>query len=81
MFRNKFAELGDELTIRSGEIIKDVKRMSGGWWEGSLKGKRGLFPDNFVKVGHLLFKLFRHLRYTMTELTRIMCQEVVLERK
>ena len=60
-FRNKFSELGDELTIRSGEIIKDVKRMSGGWWEGSLKGKRGLFPDNFVKVGHLLLKHFRVL--------------------
>jgi hypothetical protein len=24
--------------------------MSGGWWEGTLKGKGGLFPDNFVKV-------------------------------
>ena len=76
-FLNKFAELGDELTIRSGEIIKDVKRMSGGWWEGSLKGKRGLFPDNFVKVGHLLFKLFRHLRYTATELTGICAKKLV----
>ena len=44
------AELSDELTIRTGDIVKDVKRMSGGWWEGTLDGKRGLFPDNFVKV-------------------------------
>ena len=44
------AELSDELTIRVGDVVKDVKRMSGGWWEGSLHGKRGLFPDNFVKV-------------------------------
>jgi len=22
----------------------------GGWWEGELDGKKGLFPDNFVKV-------------------------------
>jgi hypothetical protein len=36
--------------FRVGDIVKDVKRMSGGWWEGTLKGKRGLFPDNFVKV-------------------------------
>ena len=44
------AELGDELTIKTGEIVKDVKRMEGGWWEGALNGRRGVFPDNFVKV-------------------------------
>ena len=47
------AELGDELTIKTGEIIKDVKRMDGGWWEGNLNGRRGVFPDNFVKVRHI----------------------------
>eukprot|EP00095_Tigriopus_kingsejongensis_P008936 maker-scaffold199_size265817-snap-gene-1.48 protein:Tk08936 transcript:maker-scaffold199_size265817-snap-gene-1.48-mRNA-1 annotation:"low quality protein: sh3 domain-containing kinase-binding protein 1" len=44
------AELADELTIRSGEIIAEVKQMDGGWWEGSLRGRRGLFPDNFVQI-------------------------------
>ena len=44
------AELSDELTIKAGEIIKDVKKMDGGWWEGTLNGRRGVFPDNFVKV-------------------------------
>lgn len=26
--------------------------MPGGWWEGTLasNGKRGMFPDNFVRV-------------------------------
>ena len=44
------AELPDELSIRTGEVITAVKQMEGGWWEGTCKGKRGLFPDNFVKV-------------------------------
>lgn len=44
------AELSDELTIKAGETIKEVKKMDGGWWEGTLNGRRGVFPDNFVKV-------------------------------
>ncbi|NWS40510.1 CD2AP protein, partial [Probosciger aterrimus] len=40
----------DELTIRVGEIIRNVKRREEeGWLEGELNGKRGMFPDNFVK--------------------------------
>ena len=50
--------MGDELSIKVGEIIKDVKRMDGGWWEGSLNGRRGVFPDNFVKVR----SNFRHIK-------------------
>jgi len=44
------AELSDELSLKTGEIIENVKRMDGGWWEGTLNGKRGVFPDNFVKI-------------------------------
>ncbi|XP_044259220.1 SH3 domain-containing kinase-binding protein 1 isoform X2 [Tribolium madens] len=40
----------NELTITRGDIIKDVIKKQGGWWEGTLKDKKGLFPDNFVKV-------------------------------
>lgn len=40
----------DELTIHKGDVIKDVVRKAGGWWEGVLNDKRGVFPDNFVKV-------------------------------
>ncbi|CAD6233840.1 GSCOCG00007335001-RA-CDS [Cotesia congregata] len=47
---NYVAQEPDELTIRKGDIIKDVKIMSEGWWEGTLRDKRGMFPDNFVKV-------------------------------
>ncbi|KAB0800923.1 hypothetical protein PPYR_05277 [Photinus pyralis] len=40
----------DELTIKKGDVIKDVLKKSGGWWEGVLNDKRGMFPDNFVRV-------------------------------
>ncbi|XP_068126094.1 SH3 domain-containing kinase-binding protein 1-like isoform X3 [Hyperolius riggenbachi] len=43
------AQHDDELTIVAGEIITKIKKEDGGWWEGELKGRRGLFPDNFVR--------------------------------
>ncbi|XP_029966215.1 CD2-associated protein isoform X2 [Salarias fasciatus] len=40
----------DELTLRLGDVIKNVRYYEeDGWMEGDLNGKRGLFPDNFVK--------------------------------
>ncbi|XP_061780399.1 CD2-associated protein isoform X1 [Nerophis lumbriciformis] len=40
----------DELTLRPGDIIKNVRCIEeDGWMEGDLNGKHGLFPDNFVK--------------------------------
>ncbi|XP_061668437.1 CD2-associated protein [Syngnathoides biaculeatus] len=40
----------DELTLRKGDLIKNVCCIhEDGWMEGDLNGKRGLFPDNFVK--------------------------------
>ena len=44
------AEAEDELTISIGDVITDVVRSCDGWYEGKLNGKRGMFPDNFVKV-------------------------------
>ena len=44
------AEQPDELTIKPGDIVTNVSKQSDGWWEGVLKGRRGVFPDNFVKV-------------------------------
>lgn len=44
------AEHEDELSFKPGDIIKNVRRIEEeGWMEGELNGKRGLFPDNFVK--------------------------------
>ena len=44
------AEQADELSINVGDVIKNVVMSEGGWWEGELNGKKGMFPDNFVKV-------------------------------
>ena len=43
------AEQPDELSLRVGNIIKNCKVVEDGWMEGELNGKRGIFPDNFVK--------------------------------
>ena len=61
------AELQDELTIQSGDILTSVKQMSGGWWEGVLKGKRGLFPENFVKV-----RCYKLLSYHLQQFVHIL---------
>ncbi|KAK2909980.1 SH3 domain-containing protein 21 isoform X1 [Channa argus] len=42
--------MGDEITVRAGDVVKNVTKASEeGWLEGELKGKRGIFPANFVK--------------------------------
>ncbi|XP_024917433.1 SH3 domain-containing kinase-binding protein 1 isoform X2 [Cynoglossus semilaevis] len=42
--------MADEITIRAGDIVKNVAKSSEeGWLEGELRGKRGIFPTNFVK--------------------------------
>ncbi|XP_029958574.1 SH3 domain-containing protein 21 isoform X2 [Salarias fasciatus] len=42
--------MSDELTVRMGDVIKDVSQSAEeGWLSGELRGKRGVFPANFVK--------------------------------
>jgi hypothetical protein len=45
------AQNPDELSIKKGERIRGVQRKEEGWYEGELvsSGRRGVFPDNFVK--------------------------------
>lgn len=42
----------DELTLAEGDIVTIVSRdvADQGWWRGELRGRVGLFPDNFVTV-------------------------------
>lgn len=47
---NYDAQEPDELTLKRGDIIQEIIVMQGGWWKGTLRDKRGMFPDNFVKV-------------------------------
>lgn len=46
------AQQDDELSLTVGDIIVNIRRDDGGWWEGELGGRRGLFPDNFVRVSN-----------------------------
>lgn len=42
----------DELDLREGDVITVINRdlPDKGWWKGELKGKVGVFPDNFVQI-------------------------------
>uniref|UniRef100_A0ABD2XDY9 SH3 domain-containing protein n=1 Tax=Trichogramma kaykai TaxID=54128 RepID=A0ABD2XDY9_9HYME len=39
----------DELGLQEGDIVEVLKQHEGGWWQGRLKGKIGLFPSNYVE--------------------------------
>lgn len=42
----------DELTLVEGDIVTILSHEveDKGWWRGELKGKIGVFPDNFVQL-------------------------------
>uniref|UniRef100_A0A672PKM7 Rho guanine nucleotide exchange factor 6-like n=1 Tax=Sinocyclocheilus grahami TaxID=75366 RepID=A0A672PKM7_SINGR len=39
----------DELSFSKGELIHVTRQEEGGWWEGTLNGKTGWFPSNYVR--------------------------------
>ncbi|XP_037532756.1 SH3 domain-containing protein 21 isoform X2 [Nematolebias whitei] len=44
------SNMSDELTVRLGDVVKNVTVSSEeGWLHGELRGKKGIFPSNFVK--------------------------------
>jgi len=44
------AESGNELAFKEGDIILLKQKLDENWFEGSLKGKTGCFPINYVTV-------------------------------
>ncbi|XP_046895922.1 rho guanine nucleotide exchange factor 6 isoform X1 [Hypomesus transpacificus] len=39
----------DELSFNKGDLICVMRQEEGGWWEGSLNGRNGWFPSNYVR--------------------------------
>ncbi|XP_075072066.1 dynamin-binding protein isoform X1 [Mixophyes fleayi] len=44
------AQLEEELDFREGDIITITGVPEPGWFEGELKGRRGIFPEGFVEL-------------------------------
>ncbi|XP_056463319.1 unconventional myosin-Ie isoform X1 [Gadus chalcogrammus] len=38
----------DELSFNADELIEIIKEDASGWWTGRIRGKQGLFPNNYV---------------------------------
>ncbi|KAI9015309.1 hypothetical protein CLU79DRAFT_707655, partial [Phycomyces nitens] len=39
----------DELTLRTGDIIRVLNAVDDGWWLGEIDGRRGIFPVNYTE--------------------------------
>ncbi|XP_033875127.1 CD2-associated protein-like isoform X1 [Acipenser ruthenus] len=39
----------DELELKVGDVVDINEEVEEGWWSGTMNGKSGLFPSNFVK--------------------------------
>jgi len=37
-----------DLSFREDDTVQIIEKMNHGWWKGSLKGKQGIFPSNYV---------------------------------
>eukprot|EP00758_Cryptobia_borreli_P003952 Tbor_TRINITY_DN4083_c0_g1::TRINITY_DN4083_c0_g1_i1::g.11701::m.11701 len=37
-----------ELSLEAGDVISINRRWNDGWWEGIMKGRRGIFPSNYT---------------------------------
>ena len=48
------AQRDNELTLRVGQVLWDVRLVEEGWAEGELFGEVGMFPTNFVEMRKVL---------------------------
>ena len=44
------AKAFDKYGLRVGDVLTTIKKIEEGCCQGMLKGKLGMFPDNFVKI-------------------------------
>lgn len=44
------AQMEEELDFREGDVITIVGIPEPGWFEGELRGRRGIFPEGFVEI-------------------------------
>lgn len=58
----------DELTLKKGDVITDVEPMLDGWMEGYKDGKKGMFPDNYVKVHLYTYTLILYGHFVLGSL-------------
>uniref|UniRef100_A0A8C5MSI3 SH3 domain-containing protein n=2 Tax=Leptobrachium leishanense TaxID=445787 RepID=A0A8C5MSI3_9ANUR len=42
----------DEISFEPQDLITDIEMLDEGWWTGTCRGRRGLFPANYVKLAH-----------------------------
>jgi len=35
---------------RTGDVIALTNKGEDGWWEGTLNGRSGIFPENYVQM-------------------------------
>ncbi|KAG7807545.1 hypothetical protein KL921_004303 [Ogataea angusta] len=40
----------EDLELRAGDKITVIEKVSTAWWRGSLRGRTGMFPANYVKL-------------------------------
>ena len=43
------AAQSDELDLKPGDVITLTAKLEGGWWEGEMGDKSGVFPASYVE--------------------------------
>lgn len=64
VFHDYNAEQADELTLRTGDIIRICRRLRGGWSKGEINGRRGIFHEFFVKRELIVSIKLAHVKST-----------------
>ncbi|OLY78044.1 LAS seventeen-binding protein 3, partial [Smittium mucronatum] len=64
-------ESDHDLAFKKGDIIQIIKSTDSqfDWWEGSLNGKTGQFPANYIKLIHFLTLSIPHPIYLFVAFT------------